>query len=65
MCNFNGIIDVTDDGPAGGLDEMCGALKAKGWWQVSCHSLNLVFGWSTYSQHSQAMFRQISKLTES
>ena len=30
--DFDGVVDVADDGPAGGFDEVCGALEAERWW---------------------------------
>jgi hypothetical protein len=64
LCDFDGVVDVADDGPAGGFYKVCGTFKAKGWWQVSCYSLNLVFGWPENSQHSQLMLNQASNSLE-
>jgi hypothetical protein len=55
---------VADDGPAGGFHKVCGTFKAKGWWQVSCYSLNLVLRWPEDSQQSQVMFCELSNLLE-
>ena len=30
--DFDGVVDVADDGPAGGFDEVGGAFEAEGWW---------------------------------
>ena len=64
MCDFDGVVDIADDGPAGGLNKVCGALKAERWWQVSRYSLNLVFGRSTYSQYSQSTLHGVSNSLE-
>lgn len=64
MCDLDGVVDIADDGPAGGLNKVCGALKAERWWQVSRYSLNLVFGRSTYSQYSQSTLHGVSNSLE-
>ena len=44
--DFDRVVDVADDGPAGGFGEVSDAFEAEGWWQVCCYCLDLVAGGS-------------------